>query len=233
MDDRTSRRPRPDGRLAIIVAAERLIALRGPMVASRDIAVAAGSRNNSAVKYHFETREDLIAAVMELRAAAIEVRRLDLLVEAEQLGLGDDVRALVAACVNPLVEFPLQEDGSLYYARFLEQTRVMQKVHRRASLEAHRSSFLLVQERLRQSMHGLSTSVREQRLHLFGKTMLPALAADHEHQLEFGCDEFTQPLDPEVIIDALTAFLVAGPGVATQTSAQKAVKVSEDGTYDS
>ena len=44
----------------IIVAAERLIAERGVDVPLRDIAAAAGQRNNSAVQYHFGSRDGLI-----------------------------------------------------------------------------------------------------------------------------------------------------------------------------
>ncbi len=51
----------------ILDAAERLIAERGIQVPLRDIAVAAGQRNNSAVNYHFRNRQDLIDAIVRRR----------------------------------------------------------------------------------------------------------------------------------------------------------------------
>uniref|UniRef100_UPI0035C6F61D TetR family transcriptional regulator n=5 Tax=Nocardia seriolae TaxID=37332 RepID=UPI0035C6F61D len=49
-----------DARERIILAAEQLIAERGPAVPLRDIAAAAGQRNNSAIQYHFGSRDGLV-----------------------------------------------------------------------------------------------------------------------------------------------------------------------------
>ncbi|MGY2061723.1 TetR family transcriptional regulator, partial [Nocardia gipuzkoensis] len=100
----------------LIVAAERLIAERGAAVPLRDIAAAAGQRNNSAIQYHFGSRDGLIAAVVELRMATLEVRRLELLAQRS----GDGVRELLAALVLPMFELSARH-GIGHYARFLEQ----------------------------------------------------------------------------------------------------------------
>ena len=52
---------------ALLDAAERLIAEHGFEVPLRDIAKAAGQRNNSAVNYHFRSRQDLVDAVVARR----------------------------------------------------------------------------------------------------------------------------------------------------------------------
>src|SRR5258705_3450191 len=60
---------------ALLDAAERLIAERGFEVPLRDIALAAGQRNNSAVNYHFRSRQDLLDAVVNRRLLPMEVER--------------------------------------------------------------------------------------------------------------------------------------------------------------
>ena len=73
-----------DGRERIIVAAERLIAERGIDVPLRDIAVAADQRNNSAVQYHFGSRDGDVAQ-----------RDVDAPLGDQALGRGDDALATV------------------------------------------------------------------------------------------------------------------------------------------
>ena len=60
----------------IILAAERLFAERGPDVSMREISAAAGSRNHTAVQYHFGSKEQLIRAIFEYRNPRLEDRRL-------------------------------------------------------------------------------------------------------------------------------------------------------------
>src|SRR4051794_8680724 len=67
-------------RVLILRAAERLFAERGiEHVSLREIGVAAGQRNNSAVQYHFGTREELVRALYEDRLAPLDRRRRELL----------------------------------------------------------------------------------------------------------------------------------------------------------
>ena len=60
---------RTDARTQLLLAGERLIAEFGPEVSLRDVAVAAGQRNNSAVHYHFGSRDGLIKAIIGHRQA--------------------------------------------------------------------------------------------------------------------------------------------------------------------
>ena len=105
----------------LLDAAERLVAERGIEVSSRDIATAAGQRNNSAVQYHFGSRDALHEAVIRRRQVPLEARRRELL---DSLALGDrldDTHGLVDALVRPMTE--LLASGPSHYARFLEQVR--------------------------------------------------------------------------------------------------------------
>jgi len=88
----------------LIRTAERLFAERGIHgVSLREIAQAAGQRNNGATQYHFGTRENLVAAIYAFRATPINTRRRELLGElgpAER----DDVEALLRVILLPHVE---------------------------------------------------------------------------------------------------------------------------------
>src|SRR4051794_40171550 len=79
MSTASDQRDHPRQRL--LLAAEVLIAERGAAVPLRDIAVAAGQRNNSAVNYHFGSRDGLIQFVVDERTGAMEQRRGRLLTE--------------------------------------------------------------------------------------------------------------------------------------------------------
>lgn len=109
------------GRTALINAAERLIAEHGPAVSLRQVVVAAGQRNSAAVRYHFGTREDLIAAVVDERQAVFEPQRLELLAGLEALDDGTP-HGLVGALLTPV--FRHQRAGrTSFHARFMEKIR--------------------------------------------------------------------------------------------------------------
>ena len=91
---------------AMIEAAERLFAEHGvDDVSMRDVAAAAGQRNNSAVQYHFNGRDGLLREVFRYRMTDINQARHLYLAEIDRDGRGDDVRALVEAGLLPLTRF--------------------------------------------------------------------------------------------------------------------------------
>ena len=68
----------------IVLAAERLFAERGyEGVSLREIGAAAGSGNNSAVQYHFGSKEQLVVAIFENRLTYIDDRRAVLIAQLE------------------------------------------------------------------------------------------------------------------------------------------------------
>jgi AcrR family transcriptional regulator len=162
----------------IIVAAERLIAEHGVDVPLRDIAAAAGQRNNSAVQYHFGSRDGLIDAVAEYRIADLEQHRLLLLAESET----QDVRSLVSALVVPMLTVPY-EHGATHYARFLEQVRTHPALAADTNLDrAGRAAVRLIIVRLDRALGELPAAVRRRRLRVL-PTVLFALLADRERAL--------------------------------------------------
>src|SRR5258708_377116 len=66
----------------ILLAAERMIADHGvDGVSMRQIATAIGSGNNSAVLYHFGSKEKLVEAIFEHRLPRLRERRAELIAE--------------------------------------------------------------------------------------------------------------------------------------------------------
>lgn len=106
---------------ALIRAAERLFAEKGlGTVSVKDITIAAGARNPSAVHYHFGNIEALIREVFAHRYEAIERARLRRLAELERSEQPWSLEAFMEAAIAPLFEGCLDEDGRLY-ARFCIQ----------------------------------------------------------------------------------------------------------------
>ena len=92
----------------LLDAAERLIAEHGFEVPLREIAVAAGQRNNSAVNYCFRTRQDLIDAVVARRLVPMEAER-----QAMLDGMSPAEMADPAALIRVLVQPFLHSEGTL------------------------------------------------------------------------------------------------------------------------
>ena len=109
------------GRLALIEAAERLIAEEGPSVPLRQVVSAAGQRNSSAIRYHFGSRDELIGAVVDARQSVFEPRRLRHLAEMEAAG-DVSARGLIRALLEPVFEHQRRAQPS-HHARFMEKIR--------------------------------------------------------------------------------------------------------------
>ncbi|WP_330276130.1 TetR family transcriptional regulator [Lentzea sp. NBC_00516] len=206
-----------DARERIIVAAERLIAEHGPEVPLRDIATAAGQRNNSAVQYHFGSRDGLIDAVAEHRIADLEQHRLELLAESEAAGVAQDVRVLVSALVIPMLTVPY-EHGATHYARFLEQVRTHSALAADTNLDrAGRAAVRLIIIRLDRALRDLSPAVRRRRLRVL-PTVLFALLADRERAVCAGDLPPDDPHSAAELVDLIVGMLTAPVSAATSPS---------------
>jgi AcrR family transcriptional regulator len=97
-------------------AAERLFAEFGiEAVSSRQIALAAGQRNQSAIRYHFGTKDDVLRAVLQSRVSEINQRRAALLAEME----APELRGLISAIAVPLAEKVASGPQGSNFVRFL------------------------------------------------------------------------------------------------------------------
>ncbi|MFN3339722.1 MAG: TetR family transcriptional regulator [Dietzia sp.] len=111
-----------DAKTAMIEVAEKLIGERGlDDVSMRDVATAAGQRNNSAVQYHFGSRDGLILQVLRRRLVALDADRKKRLAAADEQGLGADLSTLVQVLFEPIVELLRAQPEATYYARFLQR----------------------------------------------------------------------------------------------------------------
>src|SRR2546423_7138349 len=110
-----------DTRGALIGAAEQLFAARGiDGVSLREITRAAGQRNTGALQYHFGDRDELLRAVLEKHQRDIDIHRHALLDNYELAGR-DDLRALAAALVLPLVSKLGDENGGRDYLQIVAE----------------------------------------------------------------------------------------------------------------
>jgi AcrR family transcriptional regulator len=94
----------------IVRAAERLFAERGvDGVAMREIGIAAGNANKSAVQYHFGSKDQLVQAIFEYRLPRLHERRRLLIAERQP----DDLRGWVECQARAVFE-QSELDGSHY-----------------------------------------------------------------------------------------------------------------------
>lgn len=111
-----------DPKSAMIEIAERLIGERGlDVVSMRDVATAAGQRNNSAVQYHFGSRDGLILQVLRRRLVQLDADRRERLVRIDEEGLGADQATLVWVLFEPIVDLLRSQPDARHYARFLQR----------------------------------------------------------------------------------------------------------------
>ncbi len=197
-------------RETIVRTAERLFGERGiNAVSLREVAAAAGQRNNSAVRYHFGSRDGLVDAIFRYRMARIDERRRAMIVALDATGQGQDVRGLVEAMIYPLSESLGHDDGTSWYARFLRQV-VFQPgsdVLAPSRLDVTRGLTTVV-ERLQASVGHLPEPLRSQRLELAFKLAVNALA-DHEALLASSLATTTTSLLAAHLVDAVVAVVSA------------------------
>ncbi|MBX3207041.1 MAG: helix-turn-helix transcriptional regulator [Labilithrix sp.] len=121
---RGPRRPRADTRASLIRAAEKLFAARGvDAVSLREVSAAAGQANNSAVAYHFGSREGLVDAILERHSTPIQARYAAQSELLERQG-SSSLRTLVEVLVLPIVAKLDDPDGGWEYLSLAAQLSV-------------------------------------------------------------------------------------------------------------
>jgi AcrR family transcriptional regulator len=106
-------------RAALIRAAEKLIASKGLAdVSTREILKTAGQRNQSALQYHFGSKNGLIKAAVNERTLSIDARRLELMEDISDPPSFHDVCEIL---IKPLAELAENPDAGKDYLIFLSQ----------------------------------------------------------------------------------------------------------------
>jgi AcrR family transcriptional regulator len=210
---------------AILLTAERLFALHGlDGVSLRRIGTEAGCAMNTAVQYHFGTKEQLLEAIVLNRAQQLAQRRLHL----ERGAPSDDLRAVVEAHLLPIVE--LGEDDDCYYAMFLEQLQ-------RYGLGDHPARALpdVVRgqreyfTRVGRLLPGVPASLREGRINRTSAICLH-VCADRQRARMFGSPVEPYELFVSQLFDGLVAFLAAAPSDATRRALRAAKRPARRST---
>ena len=189
--------------LQLLLTAERLFARYGiDGVSLRQIAGEAGSSNNSAVRYHFGSKHDLLHAILAYRLRDLVQRRKLLLERADP----EDLRARIEAHLLPLLE--LAEAPDCNYVSFVEQLRRsgdeavfagQQEVLRsRAEFAAAMRAFL----------RALPEPARAVRIEQ-AQDLCVHLAAERERAVDRGDTRLPFALYVSTAVDAVTGLLAA------------------------
>lgn len=159
-----------DPKGTMIEIAEKLIGERGlDAVSMRDVATAAGQRNNSAVQYHFGSRDGLVLQILRRRIDAINAQRAQLLAEADADGLGEDLPTLVRVLLDPIVGLVRDQPDAPHYARFLQRVGTVPEADVRADSDG-------IVVRLMDAMSHLPRRVAFERVDLAVQMFTGALA---------------------------------------------------------
>jgi AcrR family transcriptional regulator len=189
----------------LLTTAERLFALHGmDGVSLRQIGAAAGMGNNSAVQYHFGSKEGLARAILLHRLPALIQRRKLLSLRAD----ANDLRAVVEAHLLPVIE--QAEDESSYYTMFLEQLmRYGIDEHPFAGLPAaYQASQKAYVARVGRMLGHLPPALRTDRINQASAINLHA-SADRERARHFGAKTLPFALHVSELFDGLIGFLLA------------------------
>lgn len=196
-------RPAEATRAALLDAAARLFAERGPEgVSLAEINAAARQKNTAAVHYHFRNREGLLAALIEPQQQAIDARRRALL---DGLGEGkDDLRALARVLVLPLAERLDEPVGRRYLRLQARMTPGRDAVHP-ASAELVARVHRVVGARL-------PRAVARTRGELVQLMLFPALAERARREEEGSATRRDRRAWVEALVDAVVGILDAPVG---------------------
>jgi AcrR family transcriptional regulator len=200
----------------LLASAEQLFGDYGiEAVSARQIALAAGQRNQSAIRYHFGSKDDLIVALLDARIAEINERRAAML---EAPGIGGDMRGLIAAIAAPLAERVERDASGSAYVRFL--AHLFSDRQRRDLLIEHGASAALLRRiygDLRRLSGALPEAIFAERLRLVVGGIIHALADRERLRAKGTAGPFvlTQAAFLSNLIDASIGILTAPPSPDT------------------
>ena len=211
----------------IVLAAERLFALHGiDGVSLRQISAEAGSSNNSAVHYHFGSKEGLIAAIFHHRLPQLISERRLLTARCDP----DDLRSRFEAQFLPVLN--LAEAPDNHYVSFVEQVqrRAMASGSRRPRLpelpdEGQKSHDEFRRDLDRLLAH-LDEPLRAMRISA-GEVLCLHAASDRDRAVGASTDLPPFELFVSSLFDGITGFLAAPASDATLRWLDRAGDVAE------
>ena len=176
----SKREPRNNTKLILTLAAERVFATHGIAGATlKEIRCAAGQRNESAIHYHFGSREAVLHSILELRTVPINRMRLRLLDEARAQSPDGKLstQQIVDCFLDPLADFLFESDQQTYYLRFLWQLAADRQTWRRVAGGNHDRGLQQCLAALVQTKAHLPRTIVERRYANLTNQMIAALAS--------------------------------------------------------
>jgi AcrR family transcriptional regulator len=202
--------PLPATALQLLLAAERLFAEHGLAgVSLRQISIEAGSSNNSAIRYHFGTKDDLLHAIFAYRLGDLMQRRALLRARADP----DNLRAELEAHILPLIELAESPDSS--YVSFIEQLQRAGAVDvflHQANVMKSQDEFTSRMQRLLLHIPEPARSMRIQQ----AQDLAVHLAAERERAIRRNDTVIPFALFVSGVVDGLAGFLEAPASAETE-----------------
>jgi AcrR family transcriptional regulator len=199
----------PSTKEQIVRAAERLFGERGlDGVSLRQIGAAAGNGNNSAVQYHFGSKDHLVQAIFEYRLPHLHERRRLRIAER----CPDDLRSWVECYVLPILE-QAEQEGSHY----LTFVAMLQHHGRREVFERLPDEYKASTRGFREQVASLLPHIAEPlRTYRIARAMAFGVhaAADRERARADGQVVLPFAVHVSDLLDGLVGFLEAPPSPA-------------------
>ena len=187
-----------------MLTAERLLAERGlDGVSLREIGAAAGNGNNSAVQYHFGSKDQLIRAIVEYRMEYLHERR-ELFVAQRR---PDDLRSWIEYYVLPILEQAEQKDSHYltFVAMLMHHGRT--EVFERLPAERHAATHMFL-EHVPAFLGHVVEPLRTHRITQATAFVVHA-ASDRERALANGQPVLPLAVHLNDLLDGLVGFLTA------------------------
>lgn len=170
-------------RNAILDTAVRLFAEQGVVaVSNRQIGAAAGRGNTSVVGYYFDSKADLVRALVRRFNAQVDVDRKQRI---DQLGDSPDLRDWVGCLVHPYAERLAAEGPSTWFARFMAQVVADPGFRQIAVEEAMLESIQRILRGLSDCLPDLSDRVLRERSRIASHVIIQ-MCAERERALAEG-----------------------------------------------
>lgn len=196
-------------RYALMTAAERLFAEHGlSAVSNRQIAEAAGQRNNTVVAYHFGSKRELVRAMMTHRGEQADRIRSRYVAEAEG---STDIRDWARALVRPVTEHLASLGTPCWSARFTVQVMTDPTMRALVSEKAcERPDLRRVLDGLGRCLVDLPAEVRAQR-DAMSRNLITHMCAERERALAESAGLLHASWDrtADALTDAIVGLLTA------------------------
>ncbi|MCK9930708.1 TetR/AcrR family transcriptional regulator [Frankia sp. Mgl5] len=194
----------PSTKEQIVRAAEQLFAERGiEGVSLRQIGAAAGNGNNSAVQYHFGSKDQLIRAIFEYRLPSLHERRRILIARLHP----NDLRSWVECYVLPILEQGEQKESN-----YLSFVAMLQPYGRRQFFATLAEEFQQATQAFHEQVRSLLPHIPEPlRTHRIAQALAFSVhaAADRERAQAGGRRVLPFAVHVSDLLDGLVGFLEA------------------------